>query len=101
MIRIRCLVNGSSKTRLFGFSYVFGVMQDSLIRVDLINSFKKEKILKLGLSETSIFESFAANASTYSYPIIQKAPPTSEGLLLTHRAGGRVGQEKERLMVLL
>lgn len=30
MIRIRCLVNGSSKTRLFGFSYVFGVMQDSL-----------------------------------------------------------------------
>lgn len=31
MIRIRCLVNGSSKTRLFGFSYVFGVMQDSLL----------------------------------------------------------------------
>jgi len=35
MIRIRCLVNGSSKTRLFGFSYVFGVMQDSLLTTHL------------------------------------------------------------------
>jgi hypothetical protein len=40
MIRIRCLVNGSSKTRLFGFSYVFGVMQDS----QLISGYHKPTI---------------------------------------------------------